>query len=67
MSEDRISYTPRLEATPEGEIAALANVYSFVIRRAEERRRGGFEAASDKQPASTRQEIHTKEVSNVEL
>jgi hypothetical protein len=31
MSSSRIVYTPRLDATPEGEVAALASVYRFLL------------------------------------
>ncbi len=35
MSDVRIVYRPRPDATPEGELAALANVYRFILRCAE--------------------------------
>jgi len=46
----RITFTPRPAATPEGEIAVLAEVYSFVLqcgqeRRAEKKEEGGPETA----------------------
>jgi hypothetical protein len=63
----RITYTPRPNATLEGEIAALTNIYSFVIRCAKERNKGGCGATPEQRPASTRQKVITKEVSNVEL
>jgi hypothetical protein len=31
MSEARIIYTPRPDATPESEVAALASVYRFLL------------------------------------
>jgi hypothetical protein len=31
MSSPRITYTPRPDATPEGEISALAAVYRFIL------------------------------------
>lgn len=31
MSDPRIAYTPRLGATPEGELNALTSVYHFII------------------------------------
>jgi hypothetical protein len=31
MSETRIVYTPRADATPESEVAALASVYRFLL------------------------------------
>jgi hypothetical protein len=34
MSSPHITYTPRTDATPEVEISALANVYRFVLDRA---------------------------------
>jgi hypothetical protein len=46
MSSDlRISYRPRLDATPEAELEVLAAVYSFLIQRHINRRAaasGGF-------------------------
>ncbi|MDP9456184.1 MAG: hypothetical protein M3Q60_10450 [Actinomycetota bacterium] len=30
-SAPRIAYTPRPDATPEGELASLANVYGFIL------------------------------------
>jgi len=39
MSSDlRISYHPRLDATPEAELEALATVYLFLIQRHENRK-----------------------------
>ncbi len=35
MSDVRIVYRPRPDATPEGELAAFANVYRFLLRCAE--------------------------------
>ena len=31
MTEPRITYTPRLDATPEGEAAVLAAIYRFLL------------------------------------
>jgi hypothetical protein len=36
-----IVYSPRPDATPETETQALADVYSFVLSCAEEKKRGG--------------------------
>ena len=41
MSSARIVYTPRSDATPEGEIAALASVYRFIL----------FESSASKEAA----------------
>jgi len=38
MSDSRIVYTPRSDATFEGELAALAAVYAFVIRAHERKK-----------------------------
>lgn len=38
MAEPRITYVPRPDATPEGELATLAGVYAFILRCGEERR-----------------------------
>jgi hypothetical protein len=48
----RITYTPRSNASPEGELAALANVYSFVLQCSEERRAAGVTSTNgdDDQP-----------------
>ncbi len=35
MNNTRITYTVRLDATPETEISTLANVYRFVLERKE--------------------------------
>lgn len=67
MSEARIIYTARPAASPEGEIATLANVYSFVIRCAEERKKGGFETIPESYSPVQGKKANTKEVSNVEL
>lgn len=38
MSSSRITYTPRPDATPEGELNALTAVYAFILRCSEARR-----------------------------
>jgi hypothetical protein len=53
----RISYTPRPDATPKGEIAVLADVYSFVLRcgearRAEEERKVGLDHSNRNAPTA---------------
>ncbi len=50
MSRPHVSYTPRPDATPEGELAALANVYSFVLQRYKEEKTGGPEINRPKRP-----------------
>jgi hypothetical protein len=42
-----IIYTPRPDATPAGEIAALASAYSFLIEKHQERKKGGPATAPD--------------------
>lgn len=37
-SSPRIHYTPRPDATPEGEAVALASIYDFAIRTYEKRK-----------------------------
>ena len=37
MSGDRIAYTARPDATPEGERETLASIYAFVLRTHQER------------------------------
>ncbi len=39
MGKPRIAYTPRQNATPESEAAALAAVYSLVLRAYEDRKK----------------------------
>ena len=39
MGSARIVYTPHPDATPEGELSALATVYSFVLRCQEEKKK----------------------------
>ena len=45
MSSSRIVYIPRPDATYEAELSALADVYSFAMRCAEEKEKGGPETA----------------------
>lgn len=42
MGSTRILYTPRPDATPEGEVAALASVYRFIIDCREKENAAGF-------------------------
>jgi hypothetical protein len=46
MSESRIVYTPRPDATPEGEVASLAAVYRFLLD-GHARKKGGPATARD--------------------
>ncbi len=39
-NEPLLVYSPREDATPEGELAALAAVYRFVLERHDERKEG---------------------------
>jgi hypothetical protein len=41
MSEARIVYHPRADATPEGEVAALASVYRFILVESSARKEAG--------------------------
>ncbi len=51
MNSQRVTYIPRRDATPEGEIAALALVYSFALECAEMRgSREKKEARPDRTP-----------------
>jgi hypothetical protein len=38
MSKPTVTYAPRPDATPEGELDALANIYAYILRCAEARR-----------------------------
>ena len=40
MSDPRVSYTPREDATPEDEITALAAIYRLVLNCHDERKKG---------------------------
>jgi hypothetical protein len=42
MSSLRIVYAPRDDATPEGELDALANVYAYILRIAQEKKKAGL-------------------------
>jgi hypothetical protein len=39
VSDARITYTPRSDATPAGELNALAFVYAFVLQKHQERQK----------------------------
>ncbi len=39
----RVVYTPNLDATPQGELAAIASAYRFVIERAQRSKATGGE------------------------
>jgi len=47
MSNPRVTYAPRSDATPEAEVSTLANVYSFVIGRSQARRKAGGSDAGE--------------------
>ena len=53
MAEPRITYVPRPNATPQGEISALANAYKFILQCGEAKRaateNGGEEYARKEQ------------------
>jgi hypothetical protein len=53
MSSPRIFYTPRLDATSEGEVAALASVYRFILFESSARK----EAAHPDGPDHARKEL----------
>ena len=42
-----VSYAPRPDATPEGELQALAAVYGFVIKRSQAERKAGRSDAGE--------------------
>jgi hypothetical protein len=46
VDSTRIIYTPRLGATPEGEVAALASVYRFLLD-CHAKKKGGPATTSD--------------------
>jgi hypothetical protein len=41
MGNPRVTYVPRADAAPEGEVAALANVYRFILDTAARKNAGG--------------------------
>lgn len=47
MNRTQVTYTPCPGATPEAEVVALASVYSFVLRCAQEKKRAGVGPARD--------------------
>ena len=47
MSSTRITYTPRPDATPEGELNALAAVYRFILFESSASKKGGLDTAPD--------------------
>ncbi len=40
MDSTRITYRPRPDATPEGEVRALAEAYRFILQASEEKKKG---------------------------
>ncbi len=50
-SAPRVTYVPRADATPEGELAALASVYAFVIQ-AQERKKAAASLDEDGREAN---------------
>jgi hypothetical protein len=46
-SSDCIKYTPRPDATPEGELSALVAVYRFILDRAKSKEGGPATALKD--------------------
>ena len=53
----RIIYSPRPDAAPENEISAIADVYSFVLRCAREKKKGGPETAPDDAMKGSKHEV----------
>ena len=47
LGEPRLVYVPREDATPEGELAALAAAFSFVIRCHEAKRAAGADGGEE--------------------
>ena len=50
MDRSRLVYVPREDATPEGELAALAAAFSFVIR-CHEAKKAAVPTAARKEPS----------------
>jgi hypothetical protein len=46
-TEPRIVYTPRADATPEGELNTLATVYAFILQRHHERQKASCSGGLD--------------------
>jgi hypothetical protein len=61
VDNPRVTYTPRPDATPEGELTSLASVYRLVLDSAKKRGRlpdkGGPEDARKDQDAGTKTRI----------
>ena len=47
MSEPRITYAPRLDATPEAELTALAAIYKFVLSNSQTKRGGTHDLTNE--------------------
>jgi hypothetical protein len=58
VSDARIIYTPRHDATPEAEISALAAVYAYLINTHNSKKAAECAATSDDPDGSTK--IHTQ-------
>jgi hypothetical protein len=52
MDDPRLEYLPREDATPEGELAALAAVYAFIIQ-AHERKKAAAPANESRKEVDT--------------
>jgi hypothetical protein len=47
MGSTRITYRPRPDATPEGEVRALAQAYRFILQASEEKKKGARPGTPD--------------------
>ena len=47
MDRPRVTYRPHADATPEGEVRALAEVYFFILGVHEEKKRGARSGTPD--------------------
>lgn len=57
--DPRIAYIPREDATPEGELAALAAVYAFILKCSEQRQIAA--EVSNSKHETSREEVNVDE------
>ncbi len=62
MDSLRITYASRPDTTKEGELNALVDVYEFVLRCAEEKKRAGVGPAQDDDRKESKMMIRTPQV-----
>jgi hypothetical protein len=61
-SAPRITYTPRLDTTPEREVAALASVYQFILDAAAKKKAVGVTGTDDDMREESRSDSHANSI-----